>query len=467
MSKNKIIKKKNQTRRFTNGINPSIFKEYDIRGKYPNEINEEAVYHIATAFCEYLARMRHFGDIILGYDARLSSPMLAKAFAEGVQDQGRDVVDIGLVTTPLFYFVINTSEAAGGAMITASHNPQEFNGIKLARAEGRVIYRKEGLPVIQELISQGLERKINSGTLRKEDYTNSYLDFLMGRLNIKRSIRIVADASNGSGGPLLKELFKRLNVEIVELFFEPDGRFPNHSPNPLLRDSQKFTKEKVKEINADFGFILDADGDRIIFIDEQGEIASANLVNAFLLDQLLKPGDLALITVLASKNVIDVIQKKDAHVEKVPVGHANIKAAMREKNARFASELSGHYYFRDFFFADSALLMLMHMITLFSRENRKFSEIINSYQKYFHSDELNFDVKDREAIMDHFKKEYSDGKQSFIDGLTVEYPSTELGASWWFNIRPSKTEPLIRLVIEADTQELMEEKIKELSSKIK
>ncbi|MCH7883055.1 phosphomannomutase/phosphoglucomutase [Patescibacteria group bacterium] len=442
-------------------INPSIFKEYDIRGQYPGEIDEEIVYRIAVAFCEYLSRSKHFGTIILGHDARLSSPALAEAFGRGIQDQGRDVVDIGLATTPLFYFSVNTSKAAGGAMITASHNPPEFNGIKLMREGGISIYKKAGLPVIEKLAAHEFARKINIGSLHTEDFSGRYLDFLAREADIKRPLIVVADASNGSGGPLARNLLKRLDTKAHELFFEPDGRFPNHSPNPVLAEAQKFAKEKVMETGADLGFILDADGDRIIFIDERGDAVSGNFIYAFLLDNMLEPGDLVLTTVLGSKILFDIAKKKNAKIEKVLVGHSNIKAAMREKNARFAGELSGHYYFQDFFFSDSSLLMLVYILTFLSRSDKPFSELLKPYQEYFHSSELNFEVEDREAVIERFKKDYSDGKQSFLDGLTVEY------SGWWFNIRISKTESFVRLVIEANAQELMEEKIKELSSKIK
>lgn len=441
-------------------INPSIFKEYDIRGQYPDEIDEEIAYRIAVAFCEYLSRSKHFGAIILGRDARLSSPALAEAFSRGIQDQGRDVIDIGLTTTPLFYFSVNTSKAAGGAMITASHNPPEFNGIKLMKEGGISIYKKAGLPIIQKLAGHEFARKMNVGSLRAEDFSGDYLDFLEREADIKKPLIVVADASNGSGGPLARNLLKRLDTKAHELFFEPDGRFPNHSPNPLLREAQRAAKEKVTETGVDFGFILDADGDRIIFIDEQGEVVSGNLIYAFLLDHLLQSGDFALTTVLGSKILFDIARRRGARLERAPVGHANIKTVMREKNARFAGELSGHYYFRDFFFCDSSLLMLVRILSLVSKSDKTFSELLKPYQKYFHSGELNFEVEDREAVIERFKKDYQNGAQSFMDGLTVEYPG------WWFNVRSSKTESLVRLVIEADTQELMEERIKELSVKI-
>lgn len=441
-------------------INPAIFKEYDVRGKFPDEIDEDAVYKIGSAFCEYLSRKKIFGQIVVGHDARISSPQLFEAFTQGVLDQGRDVINIGLCSTPLFYFSLNSSGSAGGVMITASHNPKEYNGLKLLREGGYAVYKKDGLPEVASLADSVISRKIGSGKMKQENFGRGYLDFLKKHTDIKRPLKIVADASNGSAGPILEKFLDEIGVSAEKLFFEPDGNFPNHSPNPFLPEARKTAEEKVKTAGADLGLLVDADGDRIFFVNEKGQSVESNHIYAFLLAHLAQQGDTLLGAASISKVIGDVARDKGARFERVPVGHANIKTAMREKNARFGGELSGHFYFRDFYYSDSALLMLAHILSLVSSADMPLSELLKPYQKYFHSGELNFSVENPDEAIEKLKKEYADGKQSFLDGLTVEYKD------FWFNIRASKTEPLARLVVEADSKELMEEKIKELTEMV-
>ncbi len=441
-------------------IKSEIFKEYDIRGKYPDEIDEGAVYKIGAAFSEYLGRKKIFGNIVVGRDARLSSPELFEAFSRGILDRGRDVIDIGLVSTPLFYFAVNSSGVAGGAMVSASHNPKEYNGLKLVREGGWPVYKKDGLPEIEILAGSEMPRKIGAGKITKKDFVRGYLDFLKKYTDVERPLKIVVDASNGSAGLVLEKFLDESGISAEKLFFEPDGNFPNHSPNPLLPEARKTIEEKVKTTGSDLGFILDADGDRVFFINEKGETVESNHIYAYALDNLLESGELCLGTASVSKIIEDVAKNKGARFERVPVGHANIKSAMRLKNARFGGELSGHFYFRDFYYSDSALLMAAHILSLASKTDKSFSETLKPYMRYFHSGELNFETKNPAEAIERLKKEYSGGKQSFLDGLTVEYPK------WWFNIRASKTEPLIRLVVEAESKELMEEKIRELIESI-
>jgi len=411
-------------------INPMIFREYDIRGVYPDEFDEDAAYKIAAAFCQYLEQKKHFGPVVVGYDARISSPSLANAFRQGVLDQGRDALDLGMVSTPLFYFAFNSAKAAGGAMVTASHNPETFNGLKLLREGGEIVYEKDGFSEIKKLLESAAGRKLEGGSSIKKEFRGEYFTFLKKFAEIKRPLKITLEASDGSAYPLAKEFIGGLeNVRAVEA-------------------------------GADLGFKLDSDGDRIVFSDENKGAVSPNLAYAFLLDKALEPGDLVLASVSMSKIIDEVCFRRGASLSRVRVGHANIKSAMRVENARFAGELSGHFYFRDFFYSDSALFMLAHILTLVSKSGRPFSELLSPYQKYFHSGELNFETRNSEDIIERLKKEYSDGRQSFLDGLTVEF------SGWWFNLHASKTEPLVRLVVEADKKELMEEKIKELTEKI-
>src|SRR3989344_1009558 len=455
-------------------INPVIFNEYDIRGKYPDEINEDAAYKIGAGFSEYLTHKKNFGEIIVGHDARLSSSELFEAFSRGILDSGRDIIDVGLCSTPFLNFAFNKLKSAGGAMITASHNPKEYNGLKLIREGGFPVYKKDGLPEIEMLSNSEIPRKVNIGKIIKKDFSADYINFLKKYTDVRRPLKIVADTSNGSAGPILEKFLDESGIEAEKLFFEPDGNFPNHSPNPFLPEARVQIEKKVKNTGADLGFILDADGDRVFFINEKGETVESNHIYAYALDNFLERGELCLGTASISKIIEDVANKKGARFERVPVGHANIKTAMRAKDARFGGELSGHFYFRDFYYSDSALLMATHILNLVSKSDNPFSELLRPHQKYFHSGELNFESKNPSEAIEKLKKEYSgrlpdgsQGRQSFLDGLTVEYwtPSND-GAGRGFYIRASKTQPLGRLVVEAESKKLMEEKVRELTDEI-
>ncbi|MBI2627831.1 MAG: phosphomannomutase/phosphoglucomutase [Candidatus Niyogibacteria bacterium] len=444
-------------------INAKIFKEYDIRGVYPNEINKEAAYKIGRAFCVYLGKKNP--KIIMGRDVRLSSPELSEAFIKGCLIQGGEVSDIGIVTTPALFFSVNLLKADAGAIITASHNPSEYNGIKLVGKKAVSILPKELLNYLKaEFLNKSPQLK-KQGFLKKVDIISSYVDFLssFAKKEINGQFRLVADASNGAAGEMLKLLLNKLEISYWPLFFELDGNFPNHSPNPLEKKSQQKAKELIIHRGADFGFVLDADGDRIVFLDEKGKEIRGDLIIAFLADYLVKKGDRVLTDSAASRIVFDVAKEKGAEAERARTGHLNIEDAMRKKRAPFGGEVSGHYYFKDFFFSSSALFTLICVLNILSGLRKTLSCALEPYEKYFHSREYNFKIKDQktaEKIIVVLKKKYLGGKQSFIDGLTVEYPE------WWFNIRPSHTEPIIRLNIEADEKFLLQEKIKELTSLI-
>ena len=438
-------------------VSVKIFKEYDIRGIYPDEINKEAAYEIGRAFCAYLNKKNP--KITVGRDARLSSPELSEAFIKGCLEQGGRISDLGIITTPALIFSVNLLKADAGAIITASHNPSEYNGIKLTGKEAVSIPPKELLNYLKiKSPSRG-----KGGFLEKKDILSSYVDFLssFAKKEISGQFRLVADASNGAAGEILKLLFNKLGISYWPLFFEPDGNFLNHPPDPLKKESQQKAKETVIHRGADFGFVLDADGDRIVFLDEKGKEIRGDLMIAFLTDHLTKKGDRVLTDSAASRIVFDTAKEKGAKAERVRTGHLNIENAMRKKKSPFAGEVSGHYYFKDFFSSSSGLLTLIYVLNILSGLRKTFSRALESYEKYFHSREYNFKIKDQktaEEIIAVLKKKYAAGKQSLIDGLTVEYPE------WWFNIRPSHTEPVIRLNIEADKKSLLQEKIKELAS---
>ncbi|MEK7596021.1 MAG: hypothetical protein AAB564_00500, partial [Patescibacteria group bacterium] len=374
------------------------------------------------------------------------------------------ISDLGIITTPALIFSVNLLKTDAGAIITASHNPSEYNGIKLVEKRAVSVPPKE---LLNHLETRS-PKKEKGGFLKKTNILSSYVDFLssFAKKEISGQFRLAADASNGAAGEMLKLLLNKLEISYWPLFFEPDGNFPNHSPNPLKKEAQQKAKELIIHRGADFGFILDADGDRIIFVDEKGKEIRGDLIIAFLIDHLVKKGDRVLTDSAASRIVFDVAEEKGVKAERARTGHLNIENAMREKKVFFAGEVSGHYYFKDFFFSSSGLLTLIHVLNILSGLRKTFSRALEPYERYFHSREYNFSAsggkiknqKTAEEIIAVLKKKYAAGKQSFLDGLTVEYPE------WWFNIRPSHTEPVIRLNIEADKKSLLQEKIKELAS---
>ncbi|MBI5045913.1 MAG: phosphomannomutase/phosphoglucomutase [Candidatus Niyogibacteria bacterium] len=442
-------------------LSEHIFKAYDIRGIYPEEINADATYRIGSAFCRYLLKKNKKKDlkIVVGKDARLSSPELCKAFINGCLDASADVLDIGPSTTPMIYFATNFLKADGGAIITASHNPSQYNGIKLVDGRALPINPSE----IKKLCVSAPPKADQKGRLEKSEIASAYIDFLasFSHDGVNSAFRVVADASNGAGGELLKMLFDKLEVSYWPLYFDPDGRFPNHSPNPLEPEATQRVQELVIHKGADFGFVLDADGDRIVFLDERGRTVRGDLVTALLADNLAKKGDVVLMDVASGKIVFDIGKIKGVKIKRVQTGHLNIKNAMRKTNALLAGEASGHYYFRDFFSADSAALTLIFMLNIFAASRKTFSALLEPYDIYFHSREYNFKLPDAgriEKILERLAKKYGEGKKILIDGLTVEY------SDWWFNVRRSQTEPLLRLNIEAAKRSLLEEKIKELTT---
>lgn len=446
----------------SNGVKPEIFREYDVRGVYPGDLNEDVAYRIATAFVRYLSKNRLFGEVVVGRDIRLSSPALFESAKSAILDQGRDVIDIGVATTPLFYFSVGKSRAAGGLMITASHNPPQYNGIKFVKEDAFPVIFQGGIEVIKKLaMDDVLPKKLHSGQSAVKDYSGEYLEILEKHAQIRRIIRVCADASNGVGGALLERLFNKLGVQFGALYFEPDGSFPNHPPNPSLPEALVDLQKNVISGGFELGIILDADGDRVVFVDEDGRVILSDIIAAWLADALLKEGDHMILDYRSSRVVAEAVKRKNGILILSKAGHSNIKQAMRENGAVFAAELSGHFYFKDFYYADSALLAIVRVLSRFSESTKKISEIVRPYQKYFHSGEINFEISDKEKVIEKIQKDYSSGVQNFQDGLTVYFPD------WWFNLRPSNTEPLLRLVVEADNKELMEERRDELIAKIK
>ena len=436
-------------------IHNSVFKDYDIRGIYPDELNEEFAYGLARAFCAFLEEKKIPGPVIVGMDARISSPFLKEFFIKGALEQGRDAIDIGLATSPLFYFSALKEKPAGGAMITASHNPKEYNGFKLVFGNGGLLNGEFGLPEIKNLFEKEIPAKKNIGKVSSKDFSEEYLEFVAKPFKMtaekrKNDILVVADAGNGSSGLLLKRFFEKTGVKHIPLFFEPDGNFPNHPPDPLKKESWEQIKKEIAARKADLGFIIDADGDRIIFLDEQGDVLRSDIVYALLLDKILESGDKIVFGVNSSKIIEDIAKNKGIKAERIRVGRGFIPEIMKKQDIKIMAEYSGHYYFKEFSNFDSSLLALSYVLGLFSGQEKPFSEILRPYQKYANSGELNFRIQNWDGILEKLKEIYKDGEQRFIDGFSAEYPD------WWFNIRPSKTEPLVRLVIEANNREVLE-----------
>lgn len=447
-------------------VNSKIFRAYDIRGVYPDEINEEFAYKLAKAFCLFLEGKKISGPILVGNDARTSSPDLKDAFIKGVLENGRNAIDLGLCTTPLFYFSLMREKPAGGAMITASHNPKEYNGFKMHLGSGKALNGEFGLPEIKNLIDRSNNAGGRQGQKILKDFSEEYIDFAAKPFfrfsrQRKKKIVAVADASNGSSGRLLKKFFGKTGVDYIPLFFEPDGNFPNHPSDPLKKESQEQIKKEIIAKKADLGFIIDADGDRIIFLDEKGDILQSDIVYAFLLDKILQFGDKIVFSVNSSKIIKDIAKNKGTKAERIRVGRSFIPEIMKKQGIKIMAEYSGHYYFREFSNFDSSLLALSYVLGLFSSQEKPFSELLRPYQKYANCGELNFKIKNWDGLLKKLKEDYKDGRQYFVDGLSVEYPD------WWFNIRPSNTEPVARLVIEADNGELLNKKKKELLEAIK
>jgi phosphomannomutase len=444
-------------------LNPKIFRGYDVRGVYPTEVNEELVGQAGRAIALLTKAKNGRRTIVVGRDVRVSSGSLKDAFVRGAVAAGCEVIDVGVVTTPQLYFAVNFLKCAGGAIITASHNPPEYNGVKMVRAGAEPIAPKEVMAALKKSHIKHQVFNMKEGGVSAADILTPYIEYLAARVNpaVRNNFRVVADASNGAGGRALTAFFERIGVSHFPLYFEPDGRFPNHSPNPLEKSSQQRAKEVVIHKGADFGIILDADGDRIIFLDEEGAAVRGDTILALLADNLLKKGATVIGDATIGRVVQDVVKARGGKFKRSKTGHLHIKQAMRKHKAVFAGESSGHYYFKDFFYADSALFTLALVMNIFAGSRRTFSAFVAPYEEeYFRSREYNFklvDLADAERFVKKFKAKYKDGKQSVLDGLTVDYDA------WWFNLRASQTEPVLRLNIESKSKKLLEEKSQELT----
>ncbi|EQB62989.1 MAG: Phosphomannomutase [candidate division Zixibacteria bacterium RBG-1] len=443
-------------------VDPAIFKAYDIRGIYPTQLNEETAYLVGKALVEYLKPK----NIAVGRDMRLSSPALFESLTRGILEAGADVIDIGLCSTDELYFAVGKFGFDGGVMITASHNPKEYNGFKICQKEAIPLSGDSGLNEIQEIILSGkFSTPAKKGSLIKKDVTDDYIRHILSFVDVKKikPFKIVVDAGNGMAGLLVPKLFEKLSGQLIPMFFELDGSFPNHPASPIEPENLKFLQEKVIQEKAFLGAAFDGDADRVFFVDEKAHMLGGDIVTALVAKSLLKKGKDATIlyNIICSRAVPRVIQENGGKAVKTRVGHALIKPLMKQYNAIFGGEHSGHFYYRDNFYADSALITLVVFLELLSEENKNVSELVKEIDQYYRSGEINSKVEDIPKKLQEIEKLYSKGKIDHLDGLTVEFED------WWFNLRPSNTEPLLRLNVEADSKELLKQKTLELLNLIR
>ncbi|TMK73770.1 MAG: phosphomannomutase/phosphoglucomutase [Actinobacteria bacterium] len=436
-------------------LDPKIFKAYDIRGIYPDELDEAGAYAIGRAYVEEFEPRR----IAVGRDMRLSSPSMADAVIRGAADSGADVLDLGLVGTEMTYFAVGELELDGGIQVTASHNPKEYTGMKIVRRGALPVGGDSGLLDIRTRAEGTLQQTVaKPGSIERYDIWPQYVERVLSFVDVAalKPLRVVFDAANGMAGVMLAPVLERLPIDPVRCFFEPDGSFPNHEPNPLLPENREFIVRKTLEEHADLGVAFDGDADRCFFVDDSGEFVPGDFVTALLAESVLEKesGAKIIYDVRASWAVPETIERAGGIALVNRVGHAFIKHRMREEGATFGGEVSGHYYFRDFSQADSGVVPFLLMLELISKRGEKLSATLAQYrEKYFITGELNTPVSDVAVKLQELKERFgSEGTISHLDGLSVD------AEDWHMNVRPSNTEPLLRLNLEARSPELMERK---------
>jgi phosphomannomutase len=440
---------------------PNIFKAYDIRGLVGSELNPDFAFATGAAFARFVIQEREPGTIVIAEDMRPSSPDLADAFSAGVTSHGLDVIRMGLASTDMLYFAAGKLNMPG-AMFTASHNPAEYNGIKLCLSGARPIGKESGLQAIENFVRSG--SPVSFGNIGKESQRNllsEYVKHLRSLVDLSgiRKLKIVIDAGNGMAGYTAPAIFEGLNVEIIPMYFELDGSFPNHEANPIDAKNLKDLQKAVKKHGADLGLAFDGDADRCFLVDENGETVNPSDLTALIAGRELKenPGASIIYNLISSRSVVEVVEENGGTALRSRVGHSYIKALMAESGAIFGGEHSGHFYFKDFWRADSGALAALHAIAALGTFKGSISKLLKPYQRYFSSGEINSKVKDAQKSMDLIEEKYADLDSvtiDHLDGLTVN------GDSWWFNLRASNTEPLLRLNVEAKTVARME-KIKD------
>ncbi len=436
-------------------IDQTVFKAYDVRGLYPSQINEDLAHQIGRAFVAFLEAKR----IAVSRDMRVSSPTLSAAFIDGAQTQGADVVDFGMLATDMLYYAVARDHFDGGAQITASHNPKEYNGVKMVRQQAFPLSGDAGISDIREMIlADQIPTPTAYGSLREEQLLDDYLEHILSFVDLGalRPFQLALDAGSGMGGLVAPALFDRLPFQTTTLCFDIDGTFPQHEANPLIAQNRRDLVRQVKRDDADVGIAWDGDADRCFFVDGDGEFVSGDFITALLAEGFLRKeaGANIIYDVRASHAVKDIVTAFGGSPLMNRVGHAFFKRRMREEDAAFGGEVTGHYYFRNNFFADNGFIPALLLLELMSVKNMTLKQLLAPLRKkYFISGEINTEMPDMDAVkstIERIKNAYKDGRTYEMDGVSVEY------STWHFNVRPSNTEPLIRLNLESNSQASME-----------
>src|ERR687894_797192 len=449
-------------------IDESIFKAYDIRGTYPDQLDEDLARDIGRAFVHHLGLSG--SRVVVARDMRLSGEDLQAAFIEGVTEAGGDVLSLGMVSTDALYFAVGHLEEPGGAMITASHNPKNYNGFKLCREEAIALSGESGIGQIRDLITSGKlpEAAEYPGSVEQSDIAEDYAKHCLSFIDVEslRPLKIVVDAGNGMAGKMLPPIFEKLPFEYVPMYFELDGSFPNHPPHPIKPENMEELQERVVAEGADFGVAFDGDADRFFIVDEKGVTISGDLLATLVAKNVLEkePGATIIYSAVCSKAFPELVEGEGGRAIRTKAGHSIIKPQMREYDAAFGGEHSGHFYFRDNYFADSGIIAMLTVAELVARQDGPLSDLLIPIDPYVRSGEINSEVEDQEATLKQVEEHYAqrdDPKIDHLDGLTVDF------GDWWFNLRPSNTEPLLRLNVEASDRETMERERDELLSLIR
>ncbi len=431
---------------------PEIFKAYDIRGLYGSDIDAEAAAQIGRAFCRVIAELEDKPTselrVGLGRDMRLEAPELAAAYSGGMCAEGATVFDGGEIGTEMLYYLVGSRDLDGGLMCTASHNPKTYTGAKLIRRGAIALSGEAGIDSVRERIEEGLGDAPGGGRVEEVSLYDEFHEAMLALIDTDavKPLRLVVDGGNGMAGPMVGPLLERLGLEPITAYWTPNGNFPDHEPNPLIEENREFIMREVVEQRADLGIAWDGDGDRCFFIDDTGAFVDGDFLTALLAESMLSrhPGATILYDVRASRAVADVVEREGGRALMNRVGHAFFKTRMREEDAAFGGEVSGHYYFRDFYCADSGTIPALLVLELLSVRSARMSELLETYRsRYFISGEINSEVSDQEAKVEELAERYSDARQQRLDGLSVDYDD------WHFNVRPSNTEPLLRLCLES------------------
>jgi phosphomannomutase len=445
----------------------SLFKAYDVRGIVPDELTPAIAREIGRALVSTLSP----DTVVVGRDMRVSSPLLAASLIEGIRDAGADVVDIGMVSTDALYFAIGKFGYPAGVMVTASHNPPEYNGFKIAREEARALSLSDGLDEIRDrVVNDDLPPPVPAaerGDLQQRDILDDYARHMLSLIDVSklRPLRIAIDAGNGMAGITVPRVFRDLPVDVFPMYFEPDGTFPNHPANPIEPENTAALRRVVVEQGFDFGAAFDGDADRVFLIDEHGNFVGGDILTAMVASSMLErnPGAAVVYNLISSRGVPELIEAKGGRPIRSRVGHSYVKETMRREDAVFGGEHSGHFYFRDNWYADSGMAALLYALEVVSVADKPLSEVIAPLDHRFRSGEINSEVTDVASVVQAIEAHYrAEGAQvDHLDGVTVSFPT------WWFNVRPSNTQPLLRLNVEADNRETLDSKTAEVLAKIR